>query len=104
MICKYRHGGTRNTTPISTPTNQPSNSPNSHQDQYFCTHSGLPCSLPRPFQYLPQVVSTTEIHPLGERSHLTPLSAPLSRTRPTYSGEILPQLVQALMPLPHAPP
>src|SRR5258708_36987400 len=48
MIRKYRHGGTRNTTPISTPTNQPSSSPNSHQNQYFCTHSGLPCSLPQP--------------------------------------------------------
>src|SRR5258708_35530362 len=47
-IRKYRYRGTRNTTPISTPTNQASNSPNSHQHQYFATHSGLPCSLPQP--------------------------------------------------------
>src|SRR5258708_6883888 len=51
-----------------------------------------------------QEVSTMEIHPTEERSHLTPVSAPISRTSPTDSGEILQQLVQALMLLGHAPP
>src|SRR5258708_9847409 len=64
MICKYRHGGARNTTPISTPTNQPSNSPNSHQDQYFCTYSGLPCSLPQPIP-----IPTTGGKHHGDTSH-----------------------------------
>src|SRR6266436_955484 len=92
MICKYRHGGTRNTTPISTPTNQPSNIPDS------------PVLSPSPFQYLPQEVSTMEIHPTEEQSHLTPVSAPISRTSPTDSREILQQLVQVLTLLGHAPP
>src|SRR5258707_1404359 len=64
MICKYRHRGTRNTTPISTPTNQPSNSPNPHQDQYFGTHSGLPCSLPQPIP-----IPTTGGKHHGDTSH-----------------------------------
>src|SRR5258708_4221935 len=63
-ICKYRHGGTRNTTPISTPTNQPSNSPNSHRNQYCCTHSGLPCSLPQPIP-----IPTTGGKHHGDTSH-----------------------------------
>src|SRR5258707_13922704 len=45
-----------------------------------------------------------EIHPMEERSHSTPVSAPISRTSPTDSGEILQQLVQALMLLGRAPP
>ena len=45
-----------------------------------------------------------EIHPMEEQSHLTPVSAPISRTSPTDSGEILQQLVQALMLLGCAPP
>src|SRR5258708_22103305 len=45
-----------------------------------------------------------EIHPMEERSHSTPVSAPVSRTSPTDSGEILQQLVQALTLLGHAPP
>src|SRR5258706_3366568 len=57
-----------------------------------------------PFQYLPQEVSTMEIHPMEEQSHSTPVSAPISRTSPTDSGEILQQLVQALTLLGHAPP
>src|SRR5258705_2526547 len=63
-----------------------------------------PVLSPSPFQYLPQEVSTMEIHPMEEQSHLTPVSAPISRTSPTDSEEILHQLVQALMLLGHAPP
>src|SRR5258705_379455 len=63
-----------------------------------------PVLSPSPFQYLPQEVSTMEIHPMEERSHLTPVSAPVSRTSPTDSGEILQQLVQALTLLGRAPP
>src|SRR5258708_37204281 len=51
-----------------------------------------------------QEVTSIEIHPMEERSHSTPVSAPISRTSPTDSGEILQQLVQALMLLGHAPP
>src|SRR5260221_11199831 len=50
-----------------------------------------------------QEVSTMEIHPMEERSHSTPVSAPISRTSPTDSREILQQLVQALTLLGHAP-
>src|SRR5258706_11607273 len=56
-----------------------------------------PVLSPSPFQYLPQDVSTMEIHPTEEQSHSTPVSAPVSRTSPTDSGEILQQLVQALI-------
>src|SRR5258707_2210448 len=63
-----------------------------------------PVLSPSPFQYLPQEVSTMEIHPTEERSHLTPVSAPVSRTSPTDSREILQQLVQVLTLLGHAPP
>src|SRR5258707_12358432 len=63
-----------------------------------------PAISPSPFQFLPQEVSTMEIHPTEERSHLTPVSAPISRTSPTDSGEILQQLVQVLTLLGHAPP
>src|SRR5258708_1244152 len=63
-----------------------------------------PVLSPSPFQSLPQEVSTMEIHPTEERSHLTPVSAPVSRTSPTDSREILQQLVQALTLLGHAPP
>src|SRR5258705_3033101 len=63
-----------------------------------------PVLSPSPFQYLPQEVSTMEIHPMEERSHSTPVSAPVSRTSPTDSGEILQQLVQALTLLGRAPP
>src|SRR5258708_2539309 len=59
--------------------------------------------LSSPFQYLPHEVSTMEIHPMEERSHSTPVSATISRTSPTDSGEILQQLVQALMLLGCAP-
>src|SRR5258706_11383737 len=62
-----------------------------------------PVLSPSPFQYLPQEVGTMEIHPMEERSHSTPVSAPVSRTSPTDSGEILQQLVQALMLLGRAP-
>src|SRR6266436_8869998 len=105
MIHKCGIGGPRSTTSISTPTTQPPNSPNPHQGQYLCTHSGLPYS-PSPFQYLPQEVSTQtlEEHPTEEQSHSTPVSAPISRTSPTDSREILQQLVQVLTLLGHAPP
>src|SRR5260221_3072898 len=65
-----------------------------------------PTLSPSPFQYLPQEVSnrTLEEHPTEERSHSTPGSAPVSRTSPTDSGEILQQLVQALSLLGWAPP
>ena len=59
----------------------------------------LQCTLsPSPFQFLPQEVSTQtlEEHPTEEQSHLTLGSAPVSRTSPTNSGEILQQLVQVL--------
>src|SRR5258707_13863601 len=63
-----------------------------------------PVLSPSPFQYLPQEVSTMEIHPMQDRSHSTPVSAPVSRTSPTNSREILQQLVQALTLLGWAPP
>src|SRR5258707_14572843 len=63
-----------------------------------------PVLSPSPFQYLPQEVSTMEIHPMEEQSHSTPVAARISRTSPTDSGEILQQLVQALTLLGHAPP
>src|SRR5258707_5279085 len=63
-----------------------------------------PALSPSPFQYLPKEVSTMEIHPMEEQSHSTPVSAPVFRTSPTDSGEILQQLVQALTLLGCAPP
>src|SRR5260370_26223124 len=63
-----------------------------------------PVLSPSPFQYLPQEVSTMEIHPMEERSHLTPVSAPVSTTSPTDPAEILQQLAQALTLLGCAPP
>src|SRR5260221_502591 len=65
-----------------------------------------PTLSPSPFQYLPQEVSnqTLEEHLTEERSHSTPGSAPVSRTSPTDSGEILQQLVQVLSLLGQAPP
>src|SRR5258708_346113 len=65
-----------------------------------------PTHSPSPFQFLPQEVSaqTLEEHPTEEQSHLTLGSAPISRTSPTDSGEVLQQLVQALTLLGWAPP
>src|SRR5258705_2639133 len=65
-----------------------------------------PTLSPSPFQYLPQEVSTRtlEEHPTEERSHSTLGSAPVSRTSPTDSREILQQLVQVLTLLGWAPP
>src|SRR5258706_10650154 len=65
-----------------------------------------PTLSPSPFQYLPQEVSnrTLEEHLTEERSHSTPGSAPVSRTSPTDSREILQQLVQVLTLLGWAPP
>src|SRR5258708_19681566 len=65
-----------------------------------------PPHSPSPFQFPPQevITRTLEEHPMEECSHLTPGSAPMSRTSPTDSGEILQQLVQALTLLGQAPP
>src|SRR5260370_9887462 len=65
-----------------------------------------PTHSPSPFQFPPlEVITwTLEEHPTEECSHLTPGSAPISRTSPTDSGEILQQLVQALTLLGWAPP
>src|SRR5258708_6221975 len=65
-----------------------------------------PTHSPNPFQFPPQeeITRTLEEHPMEECSHLTPGSAPMSRTSPTNSGEILQQLVQALTLLGWAPP
>src|SRR5260370_20068049 len=65
-----------------------------------------PTLSPSPFQYLPQEASnqTLEEHPTEERSHSNLASAPVSRTSPTDSREILQQLVQALTLLGWAPP
>src|SRR5258708_27371057 len=65
-----------------------------------------PPHSPSPFQFPPQevITRTLEEHPMEEHSHLTPGSAPVSRTSPTDSGEILQQLVQALTLLGWAPP
>src|SRR5258708_38110916 len=65
-----------------------------------------PTLSPSPFQYLPQQPTnpTLEEHPTEEQSHSTPESAPLSRTSPTDSGEILQQLVQPLSLLGRSPP
>src|SRR5258708_4145669 len=85
------------------PTNPPT-APTPIETNTFIHILDSPTLSPSPFQYLPQEVSTMEIHPMEERSHLTPVSAPVSRTSPTDSGEILQQLVQALMLLGCAPP
>src|SRR5260221_11624419 len=105
MLHRHRHGGPGNASPVSTPTTKSSNCPNSHRGQHLCTHSGFRFS-PSPFQFPPQEVTTwtLEEHPMEEHSHLTPVSAPMSRTSPTNSGEILQQLVQALTLLGQAPP
>src|SRR5260221_8481320 len=65
-----------------------------------------PSHSPSPFQFPPQEVTTwtLEDHPMEECSHLTLCSAPVSRTSPTNSGEILQQLVQALTLLGQSPP
>jgi len=65
-----------------------------------------PPHSPSPFQFPPQevITQTLEEHPMEECSHLTLGSAPMSRTSPTDSGEILQQLVQALTLLGWAPP
>src|SRR5258706_1252466 len=65
-----------------------------------------PPHSPSPFQFPPQeaITRTLEEHPTEEHSHSTLGSAPVSRTSPTNSGEILQQLVQALTLLAWAPP
>src|SRR5260221_3662688 len=85
------------------PTNPPT-VPTPIKTNTFVHIPDSPVLSPSPFQYLPQEVSTMEIHPMEEQSHSTPVSAPVSRTSPTDSGEILQQLVQVLTLLGHAPP
>src|SRR5258708_21181904 len=85
------------------PTNPPT-APTPIKTNTFVHILDSPTLSPSPFQYLPQEVSTMEIHPMEERSHSTPVSAPVSRTSPTDSGEILQQLVQVLTLLGRAPP
>ncbi len=65
-----------------------------------------PSHSPSPFQFPPQeeITRTLEEHPTEEHSHSAPGSAPMSRTSPTDSGEILQQLVQVLTLLGWAPP
>src|SRR5258707_10939236 len=65
-----------------------------------------PSHSPSPFQFPPQeeITRTLEEHPMEECSHSTLGSAPVSRTSPTNSGEILQQLVQVLTLLGWAPP
>src|SRR5260221_1110612 len=64
-----------------------------------------PPHSPSPFQFPPQevITRTLEEHPTEECSHSTLGSAPMSRTSPTNSGEILQQLVQVLTLLGWAP-
>src|SRR5258708_20347242 len=61
---------------------------------------------PSPFQFPPQevITQTLEEHPMEEHTHSTPGSAPMSRTSPTPSWEILQQLVQMLPLLSQPPP
>src|SRR5260221_1755554 len=58
-------------------------------------------SYNEPISHLHQ---TLEEHPTEEQSHSTPGSAPVSRTSPTNSREILQQLGQTLALLGRAPP
>src|SRR6266481_4728394 len=85
------------------PTNPPT-VPTPIETNTFVHIPDSPVLSPSPFQYLPQEVSTMEIHPMEEQSHSTPVSAPISRTSPTDSREILQQLVQVLTLLGQAPP
>src|SRR6266404_2051341 len=85
------------------PTNPPT-APTPIKTNTFVHILDSPVLSPSPFQYLPQEVSTMEIHPTEERSHSTPVSAPIARTSPTDSREILQQLVQVLTLLGHTPP
>src|SRR5260370_8321830 len=45
-----------------------------------------PVLSPSPFQYLPQQVSTMEIHPMEDRTHSTPVPPPISTTTPTATS------------------
>src|SRR5258707_14855791 len=91
-------------SPLQPPN--PPTAPTPIEPNTFIHIPDSPTLSPSPFQYLPQEVSnqTLEEHPTEERSHSTPGSAPVSRTSPTDSGEILQQLVQALSLLRQAPP
>src|SRR5258708_19727210 len=85
------------------PTNPPT-VPTPIETNTFVHILDSPVLSPSPFQYLPQEVSTMEIHPKEERSHLTPMPPPISRTSPTDSGEFLQHLLQALTLLHFSPP
>src|SRR5258708_12998834 len=85
---------------------QPPNPPTPIKANTFVHIPDSPTLSPSPFQYLPQEVSTwtLEEHLTEEQSHSTLGSAPISRTSPTNSREILQQLVQVLTFLGQPPP
>src|SRR5260221_11922017 len=68
------------------PTNPPT-APTPIETNTFIHIPDSPTLSPSPFQYLPQEVSTMEIHPMEELSHSTPVSAPISRKSPTHSAQ-----------------
>src|SRR5260221_6927122 len=92
--------------PFPLPPPNPPTAPTPIKANTFVHIPDSPTLSPSPFQYLPQEVSTQtlEEHPTEEQSHSTLGSAPISRTSPTNSGEILQQLVQVLTLLGQAPP
>src|SRR5260221_1422024 len=65
-----------------------------------------PTHSPSPFQFPPQevITRTLEEHPMVEHRHLTPGTAPMSRTSPTNSGIILQKVVLVLSLLVLSPP
>src|SRR5258708_12422181 len=75
--------------PLQSPN--PPTAPTPIEANTFVHIPDSPPHSPSPFQFPPQEVITwtLEEHPMEEHSHLTPGSAPMSRTSPTDSGEIL---------------
>src|SRR5260221_6502015 len=67
------------------PTNPPT-APTPIETNTFVHIPDSPALSPSPFQFLPQEASTMEIHPTEEQSHLTLVSAPVSRTSTDTSG------------------
>src|SRR5258706_5963684 len=90
--------------PLQSPN--PPTTPTPIEANTFIHIPDSPPHSPSPFQFPPQevITQTLEEHPTEEHSHLTPRSAPVSRTSPTNSAEILQQLVPALTLLGWAPP
>src|SRR5258707_8437706 len=98
---QYVSGGMEDPgTPHQFPPQLPSppTAPTPIKANTFIHIPGSPTHSPRPFQFLPQGVSTQALgeHPSGGQSHLALGSAPISRTSPTNSGEVLQWLVQVL--------